>query len=140
MKILRAFIAALAITVFGTVLVGLTCGWLFNWVYQLEPTNVWKPMKGPPGTDFLAGGFVLNLVFVGVYLFLRAGIPGSSLYVKGLFFGLCVWAVGVLPGMFSMYYFMTINPTVVVYWAIMGLIHALLNGLIVAAICARQTC
>jgi hypothetical protein len=142
MKAIRAVLAAIVITAFGYVLGGLTCGWLFNWVYQLEPTNVWKPMTGPPGMGFMAAGFVLNLVFVGVYLLLSSGIPGACNCVKGLVFGLCVWAVGMLPGMLSVHYFMTVNTTVVVYWTILGLIRMPLDGVIAAAICScgGQSC
>jgi len=37
MKIGKALIAAAVVSVFGTIFAGLTCGWLFNWVYKLEP-------------------------------------------------------------------------------------------------------
>ena len=40
MKIGKILIAALAVSLFGAVFAGVTCGWLFNWVYKLEPTNV----------------------------------------------------------------------------------------------------
>lgn len=87
---------------------------------------------------FLVGAVVLNLIFVAVYLLLYKGIPGSKSVVKGLLFGLCVWAIGVLPGMFSTYSFMTVAPTVVIYWTVKGLIQSPLKGLIVATICGKQ--
>jgi hypothetical protein len=39
-----------------------------------------------------------------------------------------------LPGMFATRAFMTVNPTVVVYWTILGLIKSPLEGIIIAAI------
>ena len=134
MKIGKILIAALALSVFGMIFGALTCGWLFNWVYKLEPTNVWKPMAGPPGLAFQIGGLLLNMVLAVVYALLRKGIPGKNKLAKGIVFGLCVWAVGMLPGMFSTYFFMTVATGAVIYWTILGLIELPLKGLIIAVI------
>ena len=134
MKIGKIIIAAVALSIFGMIFGGLTCGWLFSWVYKLEPTNVWKPMDGPPGLAFQIGGFLLNAVLVMVYALLRKGIPGKNKLTKGIIFGLCVWAVGMLPGMFSTYSFMTVATGAVIYWTILGLVEMPLKGLIIAAI------
>lgn len=106
---------------------------IFNWVYKLEPVNVWKPMEAP-GALFYVGSIILNFVFVLVYAVLRKGIPAKNRFGKGLIFGLCVWAVGILPGMFSTYIFMTVDPTVIIYWLILYFIQEPLKGLIAAAI------
>ncbi len=134
MKIGKILIAAVAVSLFGAISGGVTCGWLFNWVYKLEPTNVWKSMDGPPGLAFQIGGFLLNLALVVVYALLRKGVPGKNKFAKGLMFGLCVWAVGILPGMFSTYSFMTVATGVVIYWALIGLVELPVKGLIIAAI------
>jgi len=134
MKIGKMLMAALVVSVFNTIVGGLTCGWLFNWVYKIEPTNVWKAMDGPPGFDYLVGSLLLNIVLVVVYAALLKGMPGKTKLVKGLVFGLCVWAVGILPGMFATYAFMTVATEVVIYWTLIGLVEMPLNGMIIAAI------
>lgn len=134
MKIGRILIAGVVVTVFNAIFGGITCGALFNWVYELEPTNIWKPMEGPPGAMFYIGSFILHIVLVFVYALVNKGIPGRNKLYKGFVFGLCVWAVGILPGMFSTYSFMTVATTVVIYWAISGLIQMPLQGVIIAAI------
>ena len=134
MRIGKILVAALAVSLFSAVFAGVTCGWLFNWVYKLEPINVWKPMDGPPGIAFQIGSFVLNVIIAIVYALLRNGIPGKNRITKGLVFGLCVWAVGMLPGMFSTYYFMTVATGVVIYWTILGLVEIPIKGIIIAAI------
>lgn len=134
MKTGKILIAALIASLFAAIFAGITCGWLFNWVYKLEPTNVWKPMNGPPGLIFYIGSFLLNIVFAVVYVLLRKGIPGKNKLTKGLIFGLCVWAIGILPGMFSTYYFMTVATGIIVYWTILGLIEIPIKSLIIAAI------
>jgi len=134
MKIGKIVIAAVAVSIFGAIFAGVTCGGLFNWVYKLEPTNVWKPMDGPPGLGFYIGGFLLNVVFAIVYAVLNKSIPGKNKLVKGLVFGLCVWAVGMLPGIFSAYVFMTVATGVVIYWTIIGLVEITFKGIIIADI------
>ncbi|TRZ93454.1 hypothetical protein D4R78_08505 [bacterium] len=134
MKKGKILIAALVASLVGAIFAGVTCGWLFNWVYKLEPTNVWKPMDGPPGLAFYIGSFLLNVVLAVVYALLRKGIPGKNKLTKGLIFGLCVWAIGMLPGMFSTYSFMTVATGVVIYWTILGLVEMPIKGLIIAAI------
>lgn len=134
MKIGKIIIAGVVVTIFNSILAMVTCGGIFNWVYSLEPTNIWKPMEGPPGMAFYIGALVLNIILALVYALLHKGIPGKNKLAKGLMFGLCVWAVGVLPGMFATYSFMAVATTVVVYWTILGLIEAPLSGLIIAAI------
>lgn len=134
LKIGRIFIAGVVITIFDAIIGGITCGYIFNWVYTLEPTNIWRAMQEPPGIKLFAGILVLNILFAVVYALLVKGIPGSNKLVKGIIFGLCVWAVGMLPGMFATYTFMTVATTVVVYWTISGLIQTPLKGLILAAI------
>ena len=134
MKTGRILVAAVVASLFGAIFAGLTCGWLFNCVYKLEPTNIWKPMDGPPGLTFYIGSFLLNIVLAVVYALLRKGIPGKNKFTKGLVFGLCVWAIGILPGMFSTYSFMTVATGVVIYWTLLGLVEMPIKGLTIAAI------
>lgn len=134
MKIRKMLIASLAVSLFSSVLAGVTCGGIFNWVYKLNPTNVWKSMEGPPGIGFYIGSFMLNIILVIIYALLKKGIPGKNKLVKGSIFGLCVWAVGMLPGMFATYYFMTVANGVVIYWTLMGLVETPIKGIIIAAI------
>ena len=134
MKKGKIIIAAVAITIFDAVVGMITCGGIFNWVYKLEPVSVWKPMEGAPGLGFYVGALVLNIVLALVYALIHKGIPGRNRLVRGLIFGLCIWSIGTLPGMFATYSFMAVNATVVVYWGVLALIQNPLQGLIIAAI------
>lgn len=134
MKIGKIFIAAVVITIFATIFAMLTCGGYFNWVYKLQPVDVWKPMNGGPSVSFYVIQFFLNLIFVVIYVLFSNGIPGKNKYVKGLVYGLAVFAVGMLPGMFATYFFQTINPIVIVYWTVWGFVQTPLKGLIASTI------
>jgi len=119
MKYWRILIAAVAVTVFSTVVAGITCGWLFKWVYEIEPTNIWRQMDAPPPIYYILA-VVMNIVLAFVYALLAKGIPGKNKLIKGL--------------MLANYVFMTIALTVVIYWIILGLVFTPLMGLIIAAI------
>ena len=129
----RIFIAGVVVTAFEAVVGWITCGWLFKWVYEIEPTKIWRAMDTTPVAYYQAS-LALNVVLAFVYALLVKGIPGKNKLTKGLVFGLCVWAVGALPAMLATYMFMTIALTVVIYWALTGLIFTPLKGLIIAAI------
>jgi len=134
-NIKRVIAAAIAVTIVGFIYSWITCGWLFNWVYTLEPINVWKPMGDMTTwmTWMNIGGFILNIILVGVFAYLYKGIPCKGIK-KGLCFGLIVWLVGTLPGMFSTYMLMTVNTTFVIYWIFNSLVKYLLLGAVIAAI------
>lgn len=132
----KIILPAIAVTIFGFIWGWLTCGWLFNWVYTLEPTSIWKPSEAMNTNWFILmnlGGLVLNLALVWVYALLLKAIPGKGIY-KGLWYGFFVWLAGTLPGMFSLYMTMVIAQTVVVYWLVNGLISSLIAGAIIAAV------
>jgi len=137
MKIGKILLAGVVVTIFNMVVGMITCGGIFSWVYNLEPTNVWKPMNGGPGVKFMLASLVLSVVLAFVYALINKGIPGKNKFVKGAVFGLCVWAVGMLPGMLATHVFMTVATTVIVYWTILGLIKTPLEGMIIAAICGE---
>ncbi len=134
MKIVKILIAGVAVTIFDVIIGMVTCGGVFSWVYKLEPISVWKPMNGGPGAMFMIGSLILSIILSFVYALINKGIPGGNKLTKGIVFGLCVWAVGMLPGMFTTYAFMTVATTVVIYWTILGLIKTPLEGMIIAAI------
>lgn len=134
MKIQKLLLAVLAVVIFNTIIGMITCGGVFSWVYKLEPINVWRPMENFSFPIMLLSTFIVDTIFVYVYTLLKNGIPGKNNFVKGLVYGLCVWAVGVIPGMISTSLYMTVATTVVIYWTIWGLIVSPVKGLIAAAI------
>jgi hypothetical protein len=134
MKIGKILLAALALSLFSAIFAALTCGGAFNWVYKLEPTIIWKPMQGPPGLAFHLVGYLLNALFALVYALIKKGLPGKGKFTKGLSFGLCLWLVGTLPGMFATYAFMNIATGVVIYWTLLALVELPLKGIIVSSL------
>jgi len=134
MKVLKIIFASIAVFVIQTGINMVTCGWLFKWVYDLEPTYVWKSMSCPPGSDFFLGSFLLDLLFVLVYVLMAEGIPGKGAVTKGMTYGIFIFATGILPGMFATYTFTNISPVVVMYWTFLGLAKVSILGAIAASI------
>ncbi len=135
MNMKRMLGAGLGAGIVSNIFAGLTCGWLFNWVYQLEPTNVWKLEMGEaPGPEVMGVMVLLTVVLAFVYALINKGLPGKNRYIKGLVFGMLVWLVGIVPGMYATFTFMTVATTVVVYWLTVGLVDLFIKGVIIAAI------
>lgn len=134
MNIKKLILAIVVVGIFNFLVGMFTCGGVFSWVYKLEPVNVWKPMTSVSFPLMLAGMFLVDVLFVLVYAIIKNGVPGKNKYTKGLFYGLLVVLVGLVPGMISTYTYMTVATTVVVYWTIWGFIVSPLKGLIAAAI------
>jgi MFS family permease len=136
MNIKRLILATLAIWVFGTVFSMLTCGWLFNWVYQIPPI-IWKSPEAIMATPNIVGsylaGLVISLIFVTIYAMIHKGIPKKGIK-KGLIYGFIIYLVGPLSGNITMPYYMTISSVVVGYWLVNMLVTYLLMGLLVGAI------
>lgn len=133
---LRIVLAALAVTAFGCLWGMLTCGWLFQWIYRLSPVTVWRPPVDMTPMFWMVnvvGSLFLAIIFVVVLLVIAKGLPGGRL-VKGLTYGLIVWLVGVLPGMFATTMFMRVNHLWTAYMTVNQLIALPLAGLITAAI------
>ena len=138
MKSLKILIASICLTVFDSIIGMVCCGYFFNWVYKLEPVNVWKPMDSSPSPLFFLGSFILTVLFVIIYVILQKGIPGKNKFIKGAIYGCIVTALGILPGMLATYFFMTVNTTVVIYWTIMAVIDNPIKGIITALICTDK--
>ena len=110
----------------------LTCGWLFNWVYtDLEPMNVWKTQDQINFGLSAVGDLILAFILVWVYGLIAKGIPGQGVK-KGMNYGLLVWLLS-LGGMWATLMFMTVNPGVVLYLTISGLVIFLIKGAIIGA-------
>ena len=97
-------------------------------------------MSGAPSWKFFAAMFIVSVVFVVVYKFLMPRFAGMGRIKAGLVYGLCIWAAGLLPGMVVTRAFMTVNPTVIIYWTLMGLVLIPLQGVIAALIIGDETC
>ena len=134
MNIKKLLIATVAMWIIGTIFGMLTCGWLFNWVYELPP-NIWQSnevmMENLTLMNLL--GFFRYFAFALVFAFLHKGIPESGIK-KGIIYGILIWLVGSFAGMFTMPLYMTISTTVVVYWMAQALVLNLINGAIVGKI------
>ena len=135
----KIFGTAIILAIVGFLFSWLTCGWLFNWVYLLEPLVAWKSLT-MDGTFFaisFVAGFILMVILVGVYDYIREGIKVEGIK-RGLCFGTMVWLVGILPGMWATYMFMNVNTAYPIYGALVGLVKYWILGAVIAWIYERK--
>jgi len=123
LKTKKLFLPAVLIWICGTTFMWLTCGWLFTWIYKIEPLIWVEPEVMMSASNFIGSsliGLVLSFFFVLVYGSLYKGIPGKGVK-KGMTFGFLVSLIASL-GALTMPFYMTVATTVVIYWAIQGII------------------
>jgi len=138
MKIGKVILAGVVVGILGGIWGWLTCGWLFNWVYVLEPTSIWKAPEEMPFMLMSIMGLVFAIILAFVYALIHKGLPGKDI-VKGLTFGLFIWLVGGLPGNFYLGIVTVMNHGVVIYWILGSLIISLWQGLVIAAIYGKDS-
>jgi hypothetical protein len=118
----------------------LTCGWLFKWVYDLEP-KIWLPVE----VMMLPVNMVLShiVTIVGVFFFvvifeiLYKAIPQKGVS-KGMVYGFFVFLLGPFVGISSMPLYMTVSTTVIVYWLVSAFVLFLIKGAIVGKIYSKK--
>ena len=137
MKIGRVLIAGIVVGILSSAWGWLTCGRLFNRVYALEPTIIWKPPAEMPFVLMNVASLVFAFLLALVYALIYKGLPGRGV-VKGLWFGLFVWLVGGLPGISSLWMVTVMAPGVIIYWLVGSLVVSLWQGLVIAAIYGRS--
>ena len=130
----KIILSSVVIWIVSVVFGFLTCGWLFNWVYQLPP-NIWKTPEVMTVNLIWMNliGLLTAIIFASVFALLYKGIPGQGIK-KGINYGFIIWLVSALSGMITMPFYMTIATTVVVYWIILALALNIINGAIIGAI------
>lgn len=132
----KIILSGVIIWILGSIYTWLTCGWLFNWVYTLEPI-IWKAPEAmiAPTVMIVSAllGLLIAIIFASVYAFIHKGLPYKGAK-RGLVYGFIVWLVGAFSGLISLPFYMTINKTVVIYWIISALVTNLFFGAIVGAI------
>lgn len=132
----RMILAGIIIWIVNTALIWLTCGWLFNWVYEIPP-NIWVGPEVMMSTGNMIGSNLVGLfgaiIFALIYALVYKYIPSKGVK-SGMLYGLMVWLVGVLSGMATMPFYMTISTTVIVYWIIQALVLKLITGELLGAI------
>ena len=128
--------AGVLVWIVSSVFGWLTCGWLFNWVYAIEPI-IWKDPSVITSAPIMLGsnlvGLIGGIVFALIYAFIYKGIPKKGVK-KGMVYGLVIWIISVFLGIAAMPFYMTIANTVVIYWIIQALVINLINGAIVGAV------
>ncbi|MCD4705286.1 hypothetical protein K8R66_04405 [bacterium] len=135
MNIKKIIFSSIVIWIVSLIFGWLTCGWLFNWVYELHP-NIWVSDAQIMSTNSMIAtsliGLVTAFLFVLVYAIFYKGIPGKGV-IKGINYGILIWMVGAFSGMITMPFYMIIANEVIVYWIIQVLVFGLIKGLIIGA-------
>jgi hypothetical protein len=133
MAVKRALLGGLFAGIVAFLFYLLTNNYLFSWVFQIVPADVWK--MAPTGwlwyVLFLLIVLLQGEIFAFVYAVLEVSMPGIRLS-KGIMFGGAVWLVSSLP--LALMQFMTtkLAPFVVTYMLLSSLVLYVLMGIVIA--------
>ncbi len=109
-----------------------TCGGLFNWVYQIEPTALWKaPEQMNMGLMWVTN-FVIAMILVTVFGFIKDSLCQKCRVLRGASFGVLVWSVSSLPYAMASYLFTNFAYQVVVYQLVWGLVFGVILGIVIS--------
>ncbi len=139
----RAVIAGLVANVASFVLGGGGYVLIGRHVFPLEPASIWRwtparmfDLSAGWWVYLVIGNTVLAVAVALAYAVLYRGIPGRGI-VKGLWYGLFVYVVGVLPALFTIHVLTVMNGWAVLYFTIQSFFEHQAYGAIVAAVYGR---
>lgn len=99
-------------------------------------SKIMMPTAGPPPMEFTLYSLLFSLIggilFALVYYYVKDAIKLKGAVKKGLFYGLLVILVAVIPGYLSLFLLINLPLLLVVSWAVQGAIVNLLSGIITA--------
>lgn len=139
MNVKRIIIAGLAVNIISFAIFPLFFSTpLFGWVFNLEPTTIWKWTPQISLTSMPAGWLlflfsvntVLAMFIAFLYAVLFRVIPGTGVK-KGLVFGLLMYPMSVLIPMFSWYVMMNVAGLAVLYFTLEQFIEILVYGAVI---------
>ena len=139
MKTGKIILSAVIVWVVHMILIWLTCGWLFRWIYEIQP-KIWLAPEIMMSAGNMIASAVISLIgailFVLVYELIKKGIPSKkkSYVCKGMMYGFLIWLITAFVGMIGMPFYMTISTTVIIYWIVQALVFNLIKGSIIGAI------
>ncbi|RLG70914.1 MAG: hypothetical protein DRO11_05430 [Methanobacteriota archaeon] len=123
------FVAGIVMIIIGAV------SGAFTGPLYAETPQLWKPME--PLTNWLVGMWIITIIigiiFGLVYGRIQHGIPGQGAK-KGLYYGLILWLVGMVPGMMITLHTMAVPNILVAAWTIQNLVAYPLAGITISKI------
>ncbi len=121
-----------------------TCGGLFSWVYQIEPTALWKLPEQMNLPMIWISNIIIAMILVAVFGIIKDKLVQKCRVLRGASFGILVWSIGTIPGVFAGYLYMTTAHEVLIYQFIWGLIISILIGIFISIFydkaCALTCC
>ncbi len=110
--------------------------------YYTDPNyfKIWSklmmPTAGPPPMEFTLYSLLFSLIggilFALVYYYVKDAIKIKGAVKKGLFYGLLIVLIALIPGSLSMILLFNLPLLLVVSWAVQGAIVYLLSGMVTA--------
>ncbi|MBN2779700.1 MAG: hypothetical protein JXQ74_01385 [Alphaproteobacteria bacterium] len=118
-----------------TALIGwATCGNLFNWIYQIDPTYIWlSPLE--MNIPLIWGSSIISaMIMVFAFGVVKDKMSQKCRIARGLSFGLLIWLVAIVPTEMSAFLYTVTADEVILYHLILGLVMSVLQGIFISVL------
>jgi len=93
-----------------------------------QNTAIIRPWSDPLMMAFFLQPFILGIAFAWVWNMTKGLIKDKNPWRKGAIFGLSVWAITGIPGMYATYTTFQVPLLMVLSWLLGGLLQAIVAG------------
>ena len=93
---------------------------------------IFRPWSDPLMSLYFLYPFILGLILAFFWEMIKVSVKGINAWQKGINFGLGYFVLATIPGMFITYSSFKVSLVLVISWAVVGLIDAIIAGWIFA--------
>jgi hypothetical protein len=116
---------------------GIVVGTLFNLIFPSLVTeymnpDLFRPWEDPLMMLFFLHPFILGLILSYVWDKSKSLLKSKDILGRAIPFGLTIWLITSIPGMFITYSSFLVSLPMVISWTINGLIYSIAAGIIFA--------
>lgn len=118
-----------------TALVGwATCGNLFNWIYQIDPTYIWLSPTEMNIPLIWVFSILSAMIMVFAFGVIKDKMCQKCRIARGVSFGALIWLVAYVPCEMSAFLYTVTADEVILYHLVWGLVVSVLQGVFVSVL------
>lgn len=129
--IISGIVAGIAVLVLSMLWMN-AYGMVFPAVAAEYKTAMFRPWTDPLMTAFFAYPLILGLALAWAWSRTKSLFKQEEFWKRGTMFGLSVWLIATIPGMFVTYTSFVVSFPMVLEWTLGGLLYSVVSGIIFA--------
>ncbi len=111
-----------------------TCGGIFSWVYEIEPSFIWKSPAEMNIPLIWLFNFIMAMIAIFAFSLLKDKMIQKCKVLRGVSFGLTMWLIAFVPPVMGNFLWTVIAQEVLIYQLAWGFVAFVLQGIIISAV------